>query len=1005
MIRILPLLFFIFAALTSLAQSVDGGLKTLTATVVTTNNYAVTESLPAAYDPKERFIVKFPAINTGAVTLDRNNLGAKSVKFEGGTVLSAGDIKAGGYKILSYNGTYYQIVGGSGSGGGGSFTLTNGNGTTANGTAVDLGGTMTGNVTLTGGVHSLNLDIQRINLLNAGSEISQPSFSAFTWLLDDTGSLQDWAVKGGTGGSGPNDVELNVQGNFGVGLVQMVAHSTNGYSTVYADGNGGLSGLRSFKSAENFKLEFDPEALTVIFTDSRTSKKGIQYAATGYETDDLTLISRGYAAGKLAGKNITAPAVGQNGQAIRWNNSTPAWEYYTPTSVTPAALTKSDDTNVTLTLGGTPATALLQAASITVGWSGTLAYSRFVSGTGLSVVGRSANTSGVQADIVGTANQVLRVSGTTLGFGAVDLAAMVGATVLPVANGGTNIASYAVGDLLYASGATTLSKLADVAAGSYLRSGGVTTAPVWSTTTLPNSATTGDIMYASGSNAYANLAAVATGSVVGSAGTGTAPAYLAVSNGLTATATTFKLGGSLTAATTFTGSSSNTLTFDYSGLTTGTTDVLFLDNSTAALVGTQTQNSGFIRQRGSAWKSNATAASQTMDFDFGVVATPGAAAITGTWKLRNNNNAAGYSDVFTVSNTGAGFFASKLSLTGSAALPSLNLGSTSGGNPTTLTDGDLWNYGSGSGLAARVGSNTYSVLIGSASSGGMIPFANGNGIMGTNGSFTFNSTSGLLSTFHIAAMQNAMTSAWAPALQVAPGAHTGITLSTPKPNVLISASTQQWATGALASQANFEIGAETLAFVGGSTATEPTGLLVHAPIAGANANTFVRPSALTLDGHLFFKTGGTVFGIIGSTTNDAAIAGNVGEEMNSNISTYTNFTTTATYQNVTSIALTAGDWDISAFYTYSSNSATITAASNAIFVISTTTASAAGATEGLNIAYVPQAALLGTSKFTDVIGPYRVSLSGSATYYLNAQATFTIGNPQYVGEIRARRIR
>lgn len=47
--------------------------------------------------------------------------------------------------------------------------------------------------------------------------------------------------------------------------------------------------------------------------------------------------------------------------------------------VTPAALTKVDDTNVTLTLGGTPATALLQAVSITVGWMGTLADARIAS--------------------------------------------------------------------------------------------------------------------------------------------------------------------------------------------------------------------------------------------------------------------------------------------------------------------------------------------------------------------------------------------------------------------------------------------------------------------------------------------------------------------------------------------------------------------------------------------------------------------------------------------------
>jgi hypothetical protein len=45
-------------------------------------------------------------------------------------------------------------------------------------------------------------------------------------------------------------------------------------------------------------------------------------------------------------------------------------------TTTPAALTRTNDANVTLTLGGTPNTALLQATSITVGWSGTLSTAR-----------------------------------------------------------------------------------------------------------------------------------------------------------------------------------------------------------------------------------------------------------------------------------------------------------------------------------------------------------------------------------------------------------------------------------------------------------------------------------------------------------------------------------------------------------------------------------------------------------------------------------------------------
>lgn len=49
-----------------------------------------------------------------------------------------------------------------------------------------------------------------------------------------------------------------------------------------------------------------------------------------------------------------------------------------------SALTKTDDTNVTLTLGGTPTTALLAASSLTLGWTGTLSAAR--GGTGAATL-------------------------------------------------------------------------------------------------------------------------------------------------------------------------------------------------------------------------------------------------------------------------------------------------------------------------------------------------------------------------------------------------------------------------------------------------------------------------------------------------------------------------------------------------------------------------------------------------------------------------------------------
>lgn len=67
-------------------------------------------------------------------------------------------------------------------------------------------------------------------------------------------------------------------------------------------------------------------------------------------------------------------------------------------------------------------------------------------------------------------------TGVTIGGAAIYRA---GGTDVAVADGGTNISSYTIGDLLQASGATTLAKLAAVATGNVLISGGVTTVSSW----------------------------------------------------------------------------------------------------------------------------------------------------------------------------------------------------------------------------------------------------------------------------------------------------------------------------------------------------------------------------------------------------------------------------------------------------------------------------------------------------------------------------------------------
>ena len=62
--------------------------------------------------------------------------------------------------------------------------------------------------------------------------------------------------------------------------------------------------------------------------------------------------------------------------------STPSFRALVQSDIPAQALTKTNDTNVTLTLGGTPDSALLAAVSLTLGWTGELAVSR--GGTGQS---------------------------------------------------------------------------------------------------------------------------------------------------------------------------------------------------------------------------------------------------------------------------------------------------------------------------------------------------------------------------------------------------------------------------------------------------------------------------------------------------------------------------------------------------------------------------------------------------------------------------------------------
>ncbi len=109
-----------------------------------------------------------------------------------------------------------------------------------------------------------------------------------------------------------------------------------------------------------------------------------------YTLGDTLYSSASNTLSKLAG-NTTAVKqyLSQTGTGVV--SAAPSWSTISGSDITGAALTKTDDTNVTLTLGGTPTTALLRASSLTLGWTGQLAISR--GGTEVSSVTTSPTAS------------------------------------------------------------------------------------------------------------------------------------------------------------------------------------------------------------------------------------------------------------------------------------------------------------------------------------------------------------------------------------------------------------------------------------------------------------------------------------------------------------------------------------------------------------------------------------------------------------------------------------
>jgi hypothetical protein len=90
-------------------------------------------------------------------------------------------------------------------------------------------------------------------------------------------------------------------------------------------------------------------------------------------------------------------------------SAAPTWGGIVSTDISGQALTKTDDTNVTLTLTGTPGNSVLNAVGLTLGWSGTLTAARGGTGTGGVTGIMLGNSTAPVTGVAGIGGQLLRI--------------------------------------------------------------------------------------------------------------------------------------------------------------------------------------------------------------------------------------------------------------------------------------------------------------------------------------------------------------------------------------------------------------------------------------------------------------------------------------------------------------------------------------------------------------------------------------------------------------------
>jgi hypothetical protein len=143
--------------------------------------------------------------------------------------------------------------------------------------------------------------------------------------------------------------------------------------------------------------------------------------------------------------------------------------------------------------------------------------------------------------------------------------------------------------------------------------------------------------------------------------------------------------------------------------------------------------------------------------------------------------------------------------------------------------------------------------------------------------------------------------------------------------------------------------------------------------------------------------------IAGTLTNDNAAAGDVGEYLEANLTSAGEFFVSANaYATIRSLAIPAGDWDVSAVVNFNFSGNTL----NPICFTYISDVAANGGSMTANTMFVgrQQLTAIATQQLTLRAGPVRLSLASTQTWYCVEWVSFN-GNCACCGGIRARRAR